>query len=139
MDKAGGTRRCICKKEWSNFIFQYYHTLDSYLHCLEWYSFKAAFQRCLILFKSYIVYHCMDILYLISLSCLVFNLHLMGLLWKVVVAAIFKNLFHWSIFDLQCCVNFCCTAKWLNCTHVSISFHILFQYGLLNIVPCAIQ
>ena len=72
----------------------------AYLHCLEWYSFKAAFQRCLILFKSYIVYHCMDILYLISLSCLVFNLHLMGLLWKVVVAAIFKNLFHWSIFDL---------------------------------------
>ena len=29
----------------------------------------------------------------------------------------FKN-FYWSIFDLQCCVNFCCKAEWLSYTHV---------------------
>ena len=35
--------------------------------------------------------------------------------------------FYWSIFDLQCCVNFYCTAQWLHDTHTHI--YIIFHYG----------
>ena len=44
----------------------------------------------------------------------------------------FKNLFYWSILDLQCCVNFCYTAKWFIGIHVYVCalFHILFCCGL---------
>ena len=40
--------------------------------------------------------------------------------------------FNWSIFDLQCCVNFCCTAKWLSYTYTytfSYFIYTLFHYG----------
>ena len=36
-----------------------------------------------------------------------------------------KKLF-WNTVDLQCHVNFCCSAKWFNHTHL----YILFPYGL---------
>ena len=45
------------------------------------------------------------------------------------------SFFYWSIVDLQCCTNLCCTAKWLSYTHTYILFfffffYILFHYGL---------
>jgi len=50
--------------------------------------------------------------------------------------------FNWSLFDLQDCVNFCCTAEWLSYTHICILFHILFimlYHKILKVVLCAIQ
>ena len=51
--------------------------------------------------------------------------------------------FNWSIVDLQCCANLCCTAKWLSYTHIDILFFkffsIMVYHRILNIVPCAIQ
>ena len=43
---------------------------------------------------------------------------------------VLKFLFYSSIVDLQCCLNFCCTAKWLSCIYIYIPFHIIFHYGL---------
>ena len=36
--------------------------------------------------------------------------------------------FNWSVVDLQCCVHFWWTAKWLSFTYI----YILFPYGLLQ-------
>ena len=48
------------------------------------------------------------------------------------LSTILKILFYCSIVDLQYCVNFCCTAKWVSFTYIYILFHILFHYGLLQ-------
>ena len=53
--------------------------------------------------------------------------------------AIFENLFYPSLFDLQHCNNFCCTAKWLSHTHICIFFiffSIMVCHRTWNTVPC---
>ena len=53
----------------------------------------------------------------------------------------------WNKVDLPCCINFCCTSKWVRYTHTHTHTHIFFfmfflimvSYKILNIVPCAIQ
>ena len=40
----------------------------------------------------------------------------------------FKTFFYWSIVDLQCCVSFRCTAKWISYTYTHI-------YSFLDYFP----
>ena len=40
-----------------------------------------------------------------------------------------KNLFYWSIVDLQYCVNFYCTAKWFSCTYI-YTYSFLYYFPL---------
>ena len=59
--------------------------------------------------------------------------------------------FYWSIVDLWCCGNYCCTAKWLSDTHTHththtrthtfffIFFSIMVYHSIVTVIPCAIQ
>ena len=60
----------------------------------------------------------------------------------------FKKKLYWSIIDLQCCVNFTCTAKWFRYTHTHthtrthVYYLEFFSYSyciILGRAPCAIQ
>ena len=48
--------------------------------------------------------------------------------WTTREFCFFKK-FYWSIVDLQCCVNFCCIAKWFSytCTRIYISYFMFFS------------
>ena len=51
----------------------------------------------------------------------------------ILLAICFFFFFYWSIVDLQCCVNFCCRAKWFSYTYIysfSYSFPLWFIIGL---------
>ena len=60
--------------------------------------------------------------------------HSLKLSWYVVQFLLF------ILVELHCCVNYCCTAKWLSyiCTFF-ICFSIMVYHWILNVVPCAIQ
>ena len=44
------------------------------------------------------------------------------------LSTVFCFFFYWSIVDLQCCANLCCTAKWLSYMHRDILF--LYSFPL---------
>ena len=48
------------------------------------------------------------------------------------IILVIEVFFSWHIVDLQCCVNYCCAAKWFSYTYIYtfFFFNILFHYSL---------
>ena len=44
---------------------------------------------------------------------------------------IFFLFLNWSIIDVQCCANICCTVKWLSYTHINPIFKCYFPLWLI--------
>ena len=53
-----------------------------------------------------------------------------NLIQIIIFYSFFWFFLNWSTVDLQCCVNYCYTAKWFSYTY--IFFQILFHYRLLQ-------
>ena len=67
-------------------------------------------------------------------------LELSGIFFCIYYIYIIYIKFYWSILDWQCCINFCCTAKWLRYTYIDsfsnsfIFFSIMGYHKILDIV-----
>ena len=70
----------------------------------------------------------------VKVKMLVYSLWYGPITWLIGIATEIQFFWYEMIFknqclvDLQCCVNFCCPAKWFTCIY--IFFHILFHYRL---------
>ena len=82
--------------------------------------------------QSGLLIHMLIVILFLHLLCLNFFIFTF-ILYNIVIASEIKthSFFYWSIKDLQCCADLCCTAKWLSYIHIDdLYFYILFHYGL---------
>ena len=63
--------------------------------------------------------------------------------WYNPVLFFFFFNFYWNIVDLQCCIRFCYTVKWIICIHIHPLLFRFFShrghYRVLTTVPCAVE
>ena len=109
-------------------VYQQWCWMDISGHSSLLYFIGIGFYKCDNSLKDMIS---LEFLYLLPFSFLFCRYH----------CSFYFFIFYWSIVDLQCCVNFCCTA--VIQLYMYIFFFILFSimvyHRILNTVPCAIQ
>ena len=75
--------------------------------------------------------------------CFLFFVNHRILLPQLLLSFLYFLNFYWCTVDLQCCVSFCCTAKWLLYIYIyPLIFRFLSHIGhyrVLSRVPCAIH